>query len=81
MAEHIEIKGGAGPAEAAAIAAVVAAIEQQEREASATRPRPSRQSQWVRAGRPLDRHAPLTSAEYERLPGGGFDDGSHLPPD
>ncbi len=73
MAESIEIRGGAGAEEAAAIAAVVAAIEQQEREASAVQPRPIRQSPWVRAGRPLENRAPVTSAEYDRLPGRDID--------
>jgi hypothetical protein len=80
MADDIRIKGGAGPAEAAAIAAVVAAIEQQEREATAVRPRPIRHSQWVRAGRPLERQAPMTSAEYDRLPGGDMDDSDSAGP-
>lgn len=74
MMDDLQITGGAGPEEAAAIAAVVASIEQQEREATAVRPKPIRQSQWVRAGRPLERQAPMTSAEYDRLPGGDVDD-------
>ncbi|MEZ5175241.1 MAG: hypothetical protein R2823_03440 [Acidimicrobiia bacterium] len=69
MAEVTRITGGADPAIAAAIAAVVNAIERQEQEAAAVRPRPIRQSQWVQAGRPLERRAPMTSAEYDRLPG------------
>lgn len=69
MSDHIEIRGGADEQTAAAIAAVVTAIDEQEREASATRPRPIRQSQWVRAGRPLERQAPMTSTEYDRMPG------------
>lgn len=74
MSDRIEIRGGADPETAAAIAAVVSAIDEQEREASATRPRPIRQSQWVRAGRPLERQAPMTSAEYDRMPGSSDDE-------
>ncbi len=77
MTDNIDIKGGAGPEVAGAIVAVVQAIEQQEREAAAVRPRPIRQSQWVRAGRPLDHQAPTTSEEYDRLPSTDLgDDGS-----
>ena len=69
MAHDIDIQGGAGPEIAGAIVAVVQAIERLEREAAAVRPSPVRQSQWVRAGRPLNRKAPSTSAEYDKLPG------------
>lgn len=79
MALEIDIQGGAGPEIAGAIAAVVQAIDQQEREAAAVRPRPIRQSQWVRAGRPLDRQAPSTSAEYDRLPGLDISDDGQPP--
>lgn len=51
MAEHIEITGGAGPEEMAAIAAVVASIENEEGLAAAVRPRPIHQSQWIQSGR------------------------------
>ncbi|MCB1246467.1 MAG: hypothetical protein KDB69_04295 [Acidimicrobiia bacterium] len=74
MPDHVEITGGASPEVAAAIGAVLAAIEQQEREAASVRPRPIKQSQWIRAGRPLDRQAPSSSADYDRLP--GYDDGA-----
>jgi hypothetical protein len=79
MAEGIDIQGGAGPEIAGAIVAVVQAIDQQEREAAAVRPRPIRQSQWVRAGRPLDRQAPTTSTEYDRLPGLDVNDDGQPP--
>jgi hypothetical protein len=69
MASNIEIQGGAGAEVTAAIAAVVSAIDEQEREAAATRPKPVRRSQWAQAGRPLERRAPMTSLEYDRLPG------------
>jgi hypothetical protein len=69
MASNIEIQGGAGAEVTAAIAAVVSAIDEQEREAAATRPKPVRRSQWAQAGRPLEHRAPMTSLEYDRLPG------------
>lgn len=50
MPEHIEITGGAGPEVTAAIAAIVASIEDEERLAAATRPEPIHQSQWIRSG-------------------------------
>ena len=80
MNRNIEIRGGADELTAAAIAAVVAGIEEEEREASATRPRPIRQSQWVRAGRPHERQAPMTSAEYDRMPGSSDEDIDAMPP-
>ena len=52
MGERIEITGGAGPGEAAAIAAVVAAIEAEEKSALASSKRPSLRSHWIEAGRP-----------------------------
>lgn len=69
MAENIQIAGGAGPEEAAAIAAVVAAIEAEEKAALATRKRAIVQSQWIEAGRPLHHSAPLTPDEYAKRPG------------
>ena len=69
MTRDIEIQGGAGAEITAAITAVVSAIDEEEREAAATRPKPARRSQWAQAGRPLERRAPMTSLEYDRLPG------------
>ncbi len=74
MAKDIEIRGGAGSHVAAAIAAVVSTIEDQEREAAAARPKPARRSQWAQAGRPLERRAPMTSLEYDRMPGSSDDE-------
>ncbi len=74
MSEVVEIKGGAGPAEAAAIAAVVAAIELEEA-ASMSRPAlPPRQSAWVQSSRPRDTHAPLPSHIYDAEPWMGAED-------
>lgn len=69
MSDRIEIRGGAGPEVAAAIAALVAAIEDEERAAMALRPRPILRSQWVEAGRPSEHVAPVTPAEYAKRPG------------
>lgn len=69
MTERIEVRGGAGPEEAAAIAAVVAAIEADERSARAARPQPIVRSQWIEAGRPSEHVAPLTPSEYGNRPG------------
>ncbi|MCZ7534172.1 MAG: hypothetical protein M5U23_12375 [Acidimicrobiia bacterium] len=70
MVERIEITGGAGAHLAAAIAAVVEAIDREEQEASATRPKPIRQSQWVQVGRTFERQSPIASADYDRIPNG-----------
>ncbi len=69
MSGQIEIRGGAGPEEAAAIAALVAAIEDEERAALALRPRPILRSQWVEAAHPSEHLAPVTPAEYAKRPG------------
>lgn len=60
MAENIEITGGAGPEETAAIAAVVASIENEERLAAGVRPKPIHQSQWIRSGRRAKHLAPTS---------------------
>jgi hypothetical protein len=78
MDRGIEIQGGAGAHVAAAIAAVVSAIEQQEREAASTRPKPVRRSQWAQAGRPLERRAPMTSLEYDRMPGSSDEEDEYV---
>ncbi len=74
MPEDLEISGGAGPQEAAVIAAVVARIEADELAAAAVRPHPIHQSQWVQAGRPMEHHAPVAPDEYRKQP-------EHLPSD
>ncbi len=66
MADHIEITGGAGPEITAAIAAVVAEIENEERLASAVRPEPIHQSQWIRSGLSTKHVAPLNPELPER---------------
>ncbi len=47
---QITIKGGAGPAEAAAIAAAIQHLLDLEAEASAELPQPPRLSAWVQTG-------------------------------
>ena len=79
MARDIEIRGGAGAQVAAAIAAVVSEIEDQERDAAATRPKPARRSQWAQAGRPLERRAPMASLEYDRMPGSSDEEDEYAP--
>jgi hypothetical protein len=54
----MEITGGAGPEMTAAIAAVVALIENEEKLAAAVRPKPIHQSQWIRAGQSAKHVAP-----------------------
>ena len=69
MAENIEITGGADAGTAAAIAAVVASIEAEEKAALATRKAPVLRSQWIEVSRPNEHIAPLTPEEYGKRPG------------
>lgn len=69
MADNIEITGRAGPEEAAAIAAVVASIEAEEKAALAVSRRPIHRSQWVEAIHPAEHVAPQTPDEYAKRPG------------
>jgi hypothetical protein len=68
VTDRIEITGGAGPEEAAAIAAVIARIEADEAAAAAVRPHPIHRSQWVQVGRPLEHLAPVPPEEYDKQP-------------
>ncbi|VAV95123.1 hypothetical protein MNBD_ACTINO01-2468 [hydrothermal vent metagenome] len=68
MTDKIEIMGGAGPQEAAAIAAVIARIEADELAATAVRPHPIHKSQWVQASRPMEHLAPVPPEEYDKQP-------------
>jgi hypothetical protein len=58
MAE-IEIKGGAGPYEAAAIVAVFRRLRDEAAAARANRPSPPRPAAWVRAYQPVHPDDPL----------------------
>lgn len=59
MSDEIQITGGAGPAEAAAIVAVITHVLEVERVARASRPPANHQPAWMRAARPRDPDNPL----------------------
>ncbi len=61
----IEIRGGAGPAHAAAIAAAIAHNEAAEAETRATVPPVPRPSSWVQAARPRTTAPPMRSTVYD----------------
>ncbi|MDX2467009.1 MAG: hypothetical protein QNL12_06830 [Acidimicrobiia bacterium] len=68
MSGRFEITGGAGHEETAAVAAVIAALVEEE---SAQRDHPAeapRQSSWVLAWRPRDTPTPLPSHSYDARP-------------
>lgn len=73
MSRIIEIKGGAGPAHAAAIAAAIAHAEAAEAETKATVPPVPRPSSWVQATRPHTTAPPMRSSV--------FDATAQIPPD
>ena len=66
----IDITGGAGPQETAAIMAAVAQLLEEERAADANPSQRPRQSQWVLAWRPREVPAPLPSHTYDSVPWG-----------
>ena len=68
MNPRFEVTGGAGDEEAAAIAAVIAVLLEDEANAMATPPQAPRQSSWVLAWRPRDIPAPLPSHTYDTRP-------------
>ncbi|MDJ0961280.1 MAG: hypothetical protein QNJ88_11510 [Acidimicrobiia bacterium] len=68
MTDHVEITGGAGPREAAAILAAVARVLQDEAQRRAQPVSAPRQSGWVLAWRPREIHAPLPSHTYDTVP-------------
>jgi hypothetical protein len=59
MIDGVEITGGAGPAEAAAVVAVITHILEVEHVASVSRPRSHRPPAWMRAAFPRDPDDPL----------------------
>ncbi len=65
MTAPFEIVGGAGEAEAAAIAAVITRVLLDEAEVRAVPPRQPRPSSWVVACRPRETPGPLSSHTYE----------------
>ena len=64
----IEIVGGAGPRETAAIMTVVAQLAIEEAAASAAPTSRPRQSSWVLAWRPRQNTVPLPSHTYNAMP-------------
>ena len=73
MERVIEIRGGAGPAHAAAIAAAIAHNEAAETETKATVPPVPKPSSWVQATRPRTTAPPMRSSVYDAT--------AQLPPD
>jgi len=65
MSEPIEIRGGAGPEEAAAIAAAIAFLIAEEWTARSRPQTAPRQSAWVQSWRPREIHAPLPSHVFD----------------
>ena len=68
MNPRFEIGGRAGDEETAAVAAVIAALIEEEANALAAPPRAPRQSSWVLAWRPRDVPAPLPSHTFDARP-------------
>lgn len=64
----VEIRGGAGLAEAAAITAVIAQLGEEEAAAGAIPSQRPRQSAWVLAWRPKAASSPLPSHTYDATP-------------
>ncbi len=75
----IEITGGAGPRETAAILAVVAHVVDETRIATASPPPPPRQSAWVLAWRPREIPAAMPAHSYDLMPWGERDAGDEEP--
>ena len=68
MTPRFEIVGRAGHEETAAVAAVIAALLDDEANAMATPPQAPRQSSWVLAWRPRDVPTPLPSHTFDARP-------------
>lgn len=68
MSGRFEVVGGAGPEEAAAIAAVIAVVTEEEATRLARPVQAPRQSSWVLAWRPRDTPTPLPSHSYDARP-------------
>ena len=66
----IEITGGAGIEEAAAIAAAITAVLHEEAERRANPLQAPRQTSWVQSWRPREAHSPLPSHVYDAEPWG-----------
>ncbi len=68
MIPRFEIKGRPGHEETAAVAAVIAALLEDEANALAIPAQAPRQSSWVLAWRPRDVPTPLPSHSYDARP-------------
>ena len=68
MKPRFEISGRAGHEETAAVAAVIAALIEEEANVLAAPARAPRQSSWVLAWRPRDIPAPLPSHTFDTRP-------------
>ena len=73
MTKIIQIKGGAGPAHAAAIAAAITHAEAADAETRGTVPPVPRPSSWVQSARPRTTAPPMRSSVYDAT--------AQLPPD
>ena len=74
---RFEVKGRAGHEETAAVAAVIAALLDEEANALANPPQAPRQSSWVLAWRPRDIPAPLPSHTYDARPWAELESAEH----
>lgn len=74
---RFEISGRARHEETAAIAAVIAALLEDEADALATPPQAPRQSSWVLAWRPRDIPAPLPSHTFDARPWADIETAEH----
>lgn len=69
MSPEIEITGGAGPMETAAILAAVARLVEEEMEALALPPQRPGRGLWVLSSRPRPVQAPFTARPSPAAPG------------
>lgn len=67
MSDGLQITGGAGPQETAAIMAVVAHLNEEDAAAQAMPSQRPRQSAWVLAWRPRPAAPPLPSHTYDAM--------------
>lgn len=68
MSDVIDISGRPGPAEAAAIAAIICQLIEEDRAAAARPAVAPRPSQWVQSWRPRELQNPLPSHVYDAQP-------------
>jgi hypothetical protein len=78
---RFEVSGRPSHEEAAAIAAVIDAVIEEESQALATPPQAPRQSSWVLAWRPRDVPAPLPSHTYDARPWSDVEPGARIETD